>query len=123
MNSIIFVKIYIFGTYVLGLSLDYGNRLDPFATAFGDYGEIKELLNECKSGFKTSTIKADYMIVTVFLERAENNFEFSKCVPLIKMNYDKLCSMVYFLFFRTKLLIMTVLLFSLKSTSQSKSSD
>ena len=86
---------------------------------FGDYGDIEELLNECKSGFKTSTIKADYMIVTVFLERAENNFEFRKCVPLIKMNCDKLCSMVYFLFFRTKLLIMTVLLFSLKSTGQS----
>ena len=68
MNSIIFI--YIFGTlWVLGLSLDYGNRLDPFATAFGDYGEIKELLNECKSGFKTSTIKADYMIVTTCYQK------------------------------------------------------
>ena len=69
MNSNFFLQLHFFGAlwgYVLGLALnipDFRNKIsrrDPFE----DFGDIGKLLKECKSGFKTSTIKADYMTVS-----------------------------------------------------------
>ena len=66
MNSNIFVKVYIFGClwgYVIGLTLNFRGDIvkkDPFE----EYTDIEELLKECNSGFKASTIKADYMKVS-----------------------------------------------------------
>ena len=64
MNSIFF-----FGAlweYVLGLAVDIPNFRSGISRrdSMEDFGDIEKLLKECKSGFKASTIKADYMTVS-----------------------------------------------------------
>ena len=64
MNSIFF-----FGAlwgYVLGLAVDIPNFRSGISRrdSMEDFGDIEKLLRECKSGFKSSAIKADYMTVS-----------------------------------------------------------
>ena len=82
MNSNIFVKIYICGClwgYVIGLTFEFGGEFvkkDPFE----EYRDIEELLKECNSGFKASTIKADYMKVSLNFDYRYN----SGCYRILK---------------------------------------
>ena len=69
MISNVFLKFYFLGAlwgYVLGLTLGVPNFKSGISkrASMEDFGDIEKLLRECKSGFKSSTIKADYMTVS-----------------------------------------------------------
>ena len=69
MISNVFLKFYFLGAlwgYVLGLTLGDQNFRSGISrrASMEDFGDIEKLLRECKSGFKSSTIKADYMTVS-----------------------------------------------------------
>ena len=64
-----FLRLYILSAlwgYVLVLALDISNLRSRISRrdSMEDFGEIEKLLRECQSGFKSSTIKADYMTVS-----------------------------------------------------------
>lgn len=72
MISNVFLKLYFLGTlwgYVFGLTLGVPNFRSGISkrASMEDFGDIEKLLRECKSGFKSSTIKADYMTVSDLL--------------------------------------------------------
>ena len=72
MISNVFLKLYFLGAlwgYVLGLTLGDQNFRSGISrrASMEDFGDIEKLLRECKSGFKSSTIKADYMTVSYMI--------------------------------------------------------